>query len=108
MSGIERLRERAEAATVAFTIDGAIPSVAVAAPELIALLDAADAARYARAVATIWRDDYLRFHHDQPQGHWGIGTHPLALVLAAFDGETNPAQLGCEAERLRAALDPQP
>jgi hypothetical protein len=68
------------------------------------LLNELDAARHARAVATIWRDEYLRFHHDYPDGHWAIGTHPLALVLAAFDGETEAVRLGCEPDRLTAAL----
>ena len=47
----------------------------------------------ARFVATYWRDEYMKAVI-AGDSHYGIGTHPLALVLDALDGETDPRQLG--------------
>lgn len=47
----------------------------------------------ARFVADHWRAQYLEMvKAGDPT--FAIGTHPLALVIAAMDGETDPDQLG--------------
>lgn len=51
----------------------------------------------ARFVAEHWRDSYMRFVREG-QREFGIGTHVLALTLAALDGETDPRQLGLPVE----------
>lgn len=66
-------------------------------------------ARAARFVATYWRDAYMVEHAKGEAGYWAIGTHPLAMVLAALDGETDPTQLGIsedQHEAFRSALAP--
>jgi len=45
--------------------------------------------RTARFVATYWRDAYMAM-----DGPARVGSHGLAMVLAALDGETDPVQLG--------------
>lgn len=66
------------------------------AAEVVRLRRELDAARI---VATYWRDhmmdggDLTRF-----------AAHPLAMVLAALDGETDPVQLGVDAESAAARL----
>lgn len=72
------------------------------------LRDALERLRYARAVATIWRDAYMAEHAKGTEGYWAIGTHPLALVLGALDGETDPVHLGVKPEELAAALEAAP
>lgn len=47
----------------------------------------------ARFVATHWRDAILRL---PPEDICRAYSHPLAMVLAALDGETDPLQLGIE------------
>jgi hypothetical protein len=83
-----------------------------ALPALLTRLEAleavAEAARHARAVATIWRDAYMENVSARISGEWALGTHPLTLVLAALDGETAAVHLGCDPDELRrtlAALD---
>lgn len=55
----------------------------------------------ARVVAEHWRDAMMR------DPDLRFAAHPLACVLAAMDGETDPAQLGVEegpdADAIRAA-----
>lgn len=60
----------------------------------------------ARIVAEHWRDAAMR-RGDEPQIPWRAIAHPLALVLAALDGDQDPTgELGIEegpsAERIRA------
>jgi len=64
----------------------------------------ADRLRYARAVATVWRDAGLRYLSRDPA--WSLCTHPLNMVLAALDGETDPDQLGCPPDELARLLRP--
>lgn len=45
--------------------------------------------RAARFVAEHWRDAFMAL-----DGPARVGCHPLAMVLAALDGETDPVQLG--------------
>jgi hypothetical protein len=62
--------------------------------------------RAARFVAEHWRDAYMEYLRGG-QNQYGIGTHPLSLVLLALDGETNPAELGLSDDvhdAFRAAL----
>lgn len=57
--------------------------------------------RNARIVAEYWRDEMMR-----SDGTLRICAHPLAMVLAALDGETEPVQMGipdAEYERRIAA-----
>jgi hypothetical protein len=61
------------------------------------------AGRVARLVATYWRDAVMASERLHSTGM----SHPLAMVLAAFDGETEPVALGInEADwpAFRAAL----
>lgn len=57
---------------------------------ILALLNRIAVARF---VAEHWRDSYMEYVKEG-QTQYGIGTHPLALVLDALDGETDPRQLG--------------
>lgn len=60
----------------------------------------------ARFVAEHWRDAYME-NVRRGESQYGIGTHPLSLVLAALDGETSSRELGLPASAeagLRAAL----
>lgn len=56
-----------------------------------------DTAAVAHYVADHWREFTAG-------AGWTIASHPLCLVLAALNGETEPEQLGLEEED-RAALD---
>jgi hypothetical protein len=51
---------------------------------------ASRALRAARFVAEHWRDETLA--HQTP--YMALTTHPLAMVLAAMDGETDPVHVG--------------
>lgn len=56
----------------------------------------------ARFVAEHWRDAFMTL-----DGPARVGCHPLAMVLAALDGETDPVELGIAATAhvaFRAAL----
>jgi hypothetical protein len=81
-----------------------------ALPSLLDRLERAEAAlRAARFVAEHWRDALMSSLDRFPNN--AIGTHPLALVLAAMDGETDPVHLGLnedahEAFRALAASEP--
>lgn len=62
-----------------------------------------DALRAARFTATYWRDEIMARDELRRTGM----SHPLACVLAALDGETEPIELGIAQERwgdFRAAL----
>jgi len=48
--------------------------------------------RVARLVADHWRRAALDWGHESMEGR--ITAHPLCCVLAALDGETDPAELG--------------
>jgi hypothetical protein len=76
----------------------------VATPQVAALLREAERLRYAKAVATIWRDAVMAAPTLRETGM----SHPLAMTLAAFDGETDPVQLGVSEADLAAALGEQP
>ena len=59
--------------------------------------------RAARFVATYWRDAVMASAELRRTGM----SHPLAMVLGALDGETDPAELGIDADRrddFRASL----
>jgi hypothetical protein len=62
--------------------------------------------RNARIVAEYWRDEMM-----EADGPLRACSHPLAMVLAALDGETEPAQMGIPADeynaRLAASPDPE-
>ena len=58
-----------------------------------------DTTRAARIVATYWRDHMMA---EDGAALWGCA-HPLAMVLAALDGETDPVQLGVDPESEAAA-----
>lgn len=63
--------------------------------------------RTARFVAEYWRDAVMGSDELRRTGM----SHPLAMVLAALDGETDPAQCGIDeahAAGFRAALDVTP
>ena len=65
----------------------------------------AERVRYARAVAESWRDQYLAtIKSEGTTIPWAVGTHPLSLVIAALDGETDPRELGMDEEDLAARL----
>lgn len=49
----------------------------------------------AREVAVHWRDQAIRTWGDSPMPG-RVAAHPLALVLDALDGQTDPAQLGVD------------
>lgn len=50
--------------------------------------------RAARFVADHWRNAILGGgDHDAP---WRLAAHPLCMVIAALDGETDPARLGID------------
>lgn len=57
-----------------------------------------DTTQAARIVATYWRD-----HMMAADGVLRGCAHPLAMVLAALDGETDPARLGVDPESAAAA-----
>ncbi len=57
-----------------------------------------DTTRAARIVATHWRDQMMA-----ADGVLRGCAHPLAMVLAALDGETDPVQLGVDLESDAAA-----
>ena len=66
------------------------------------LCEAEQTIRVARFVADHWRQACL--DHDQVR----IAAHPLCMVLAALDGEEDPAQCGISPsahDAFRAALD---
>jgi hypothetical protein len=50
----------------------------------------------ARMVATSWSDAAMRWGSLPMEGR--VCAHPLACVLAALDGETDPVELGIGAE----------
>lgn len=58
-----------------------------------------DTTRAARIVATYWRDHMMA---EDGAALWGCA-HPLAMVLAALGGETDPVQLGVDPESEAAA-----
>ena len=62
------------------------------------IVAAARKAYNATVVATYWRDAFMDL-----DGPLRAGAHPLAMVLAALDGETEPAQLGIEDDAPAAA-----
>lgn len=58
----------------------------------------------ARIVAEHWKAGYMAMI--DKDSRYGIGTHPLSLVISALDGETDPEQLGIpedhpDAQRIR-------
>jgi len=54
--------------------------------------------RAARFVAGYWRDAWMEQYGKGDHGA-GLVTHPLAMVLAALDGETDPMHCGVEESR---------
>ncbi len=62
-----------------------------------------EAELYARAVATIWRDSAMK-RIEAGDSLWAMVSHPLALVLAALDGETDPLALGVSPDALTRTL----
>lgn len=77
---------------------------------ILALLDELETLRAAleaaRFVARYWRDSWME-QIDRGVREAPLVTHPLAMVLAALDGETEPAQCGIDEGRwddFRAAL----
>jgi hypothetical protein len=66
-----------------------------------------DTLRAARFVADHWRQSVLASPDDMT-APWRLAAHPLCMVLAALDGERDPAQLGIEPadhDAFRAVLD---
>jgi hypothetical protein len=75
-------------------------------PEMVPAQELKRAMAIARVVAEHWRDQAMA-RGDEPEIPWRVMAHPLALVLAALDGEQDPtAELGVEegpdADRIRA------
>lgn len=73
------------------------PDLLADARGLVAFLGGAPSAdgqrlQVARLVATSWRDAAVRWGSLQMDGR--VTAHPLALVLGALDGETDPIELG--------------
>ena len=75
-------------------------AVLAADPSIAADLELAEKAKVARAVAQVWLDVVMASDVLRSTGM----SHPLAMVLAAFDGETDPVHLGCHPDALDNAL----
>ena len=100
---IARLREDLRVANT--QLDNWVEFAAAKNAEIPRLRAIEKAARYARAVATIWLDAYqMKGVERGAEAPWFIGAHPLALVLAALDGEMEARNLGLDDATLRDAL----
>lgn len=64
--------------------------------------DGPDHRAIALAVATYWRDELMR-EDDQLR----VCAHPVACVIAALEGETDPRELGIPMEELSGRLGKQ-
>jgi len=106
----------AEAAEMGWATDGRLATGVGHAVEMIRRLRArAEAAeakvRAGRIVAEHWRDALMATAREHPAN--ALGTHPVAMVLAALDGEIDPTAVGIDpshpdAARLAALADPTP
>lgn len=96
----------AEAAEMCWATDGRLSTGVGHAVEMIRRLRArAEAAeakvRAGRIVAEHWRDALMATAREHPEN--ALGTHPVAMVLAALDGETDPTAVGIDPEHVDAA-----